>query len=260
MQNYQDAHLLYQPAVDPWQSPSARRRLSSHPLYLQVRNVIAQRITSGEWKPRMTIPSESELAREFNVSVGTMRKALDVAVSDRLLTRRQGRGTFVNDHSSTEHASRYTNIRNPEDSHVRGEVTIVSIIETSVNETEVIRLRMRPKERIHRIRRVWASQGKPYMLEDLAMPARLFPGLISPEDASLHIAPLAQKVGLLLGRHDERISIDKAAPDIAEVLKTDTGTPLLRLDRIVYSLQDVPVEWRLAQCLLEDRYYLAQYR
>ena len=54
---------------------------------------------SGEWKPGSAIPNESDLAREFGVSAGTMRKALDLMEGEHLLTRRQGRGTFVNDQS-----------------------------------------------------------------------------------------------------------------------------------------------------------------
>jgi DNA-binding transcriptional MocR family regulator len=71
---------------------STTSRFSIRPLYLQVRDVIAQRIVDGEWKPHTAIPSGSELAREFGVSPGTIRKALDLAEAERLLTRRQGRG------------------------------------------------------------------------------------------------------------------------------------------------------------------------
>jgi GntR family transcriptional regulator len=107
MHNAQEAYVAdNDPPVSLGTRPSPR--FSNCPLYLQVRDAIAQRIMSGEWRPRTAIPSESELAREFNVSVGTMRKALDVAEAERLLTRRQGRGTFVNDNSSGESAARYS--------------------------------------------------------------------------------------------------------------------------------------------------------
>ena len=240
---------------------STPHRFSTYPLYLQVRNAIAQRIMAGEWKPRTTIPSESELAREFNVSVGTMRKALDVAEAERLLTRRQGRGTFVNDHASSEHAAHYSNIRNREGYHISGDVTVLSVFETTVNEREGMLLRLRARERVHRIRRVWSIQGKPYMLEDVAMPAKLFPSFATHEDASVHIATLAQQVGILLGQHDERISVSNAAPDVAMALQIEAGDLLMRLDRVIYNLQQIPVEWRLGQCLMEDgRYYLAQFK
>ena len=50
--------------------------LSSRSLYLQVRDALAERIAKGAWRPGALIPNEGELAREFGVSPGTMRKAL----------------------------------------------------------------------------------------------------------------------------------------------------------------------------------------
>src|SRR5215510_9620939 len=84
---------------------------SRRPLYLQVRDVLAARIAAGQWKPGVTIPNENDLARELGVSSGTMRKALEFMEGERLLTRRQGRGTFVNDQTSHERADRYSNLR-----------------------------------------------------------------------------------------------------------------------------------------------------
>ena len=85
-------------------------RFSNRPLYLQLRDALAERIAGGQWKPGSAIPNESDLAREFGVSTGTMRKALDLMETERLLTRRQGRGTFVNDHASDELSARFSNL------------------------------------------------------------------------------------------------------------------------------------------------------
>jgi DNA-binding GntR family transcriptional regulator len=71
--------------------------LSNRPLYLQVRDAVAERIATGTWKTGNAIPNEGDLAREFGVSVGTVRKALGLLEGQHILTRQQGRGTFVND-------------------------------------------------------------------------------------------------------------------------------------------------------------------
>jgi len=235
-------------------------RFSNRPLYLQVRDAIAQRIVSGEWKPSMAIPNETDLAREFGVSPGTMRKALDLAEAERLLTRRQGRGTFVNDQSSQEYAVRYSNVRSRDGKRIDGEVEVLSIYEATVSESEGMRLRLRARDRVHHIRRVWSDNGKPYLLEDVVLSARLFPEIRSHDDASQRLAVLAQKFGVLLGRGDERITISSAEPDVASALHVASGTTVMRLDRVIYTLQGVPAEWRLGQCLTDDgRYYMAQF-
>src|SRR5690606_6038063 len=65
------------------------------PLYQRLRDAFQTRIASGEWKPGGPIPTEAELTREYGVAIGTIRKAVDTLVSDGLLQRSQGRGTFV---------------------------------------------------------------------------------------------------------------------------------------------------------------------
>ena len=62
-------------------------------------------------------------------SPGTIRKALDLLESERLVTRRQGRGTFVNDQSSEELAVRFIKFRDPKGEPLVGDVKSVEISE-----------------------------------------------------------------------------------------------------------------------------------
>src|SRR5690349_21939849 len=117
-------------------------RLSNRPLYLQLRDALAGRIAGGEWKPGSAIPNESDLAREFEVSAGTMRKALDLMEGEHLLTRRQGRGTFVNDQSSHELAARFSNIRCLDGKRICGDIKSAHITSGTANELERSRLQL----------------------------------------------------------------------------------------------------------------------
>ena len=76
-----------------------------------MRDAVAERIAAGTWKTGVAIPNEGDLAREFAVSVGTVRKALGLLEEQHILTRQQGRGTFVNDRGSEEAANRFQTIR-----------------------------------------------------------------------------------------------------------------------------------------------------
>src|SRR5690606_23364482 len=68
------------------------------PLYQQIKSLLLQGLDRGEWKPGEAIPSEHELAARFQVSQGTVRKAIDELAAENLLLRRQGKGTFVATH------------------------------------------------------------------------------------------------------------------------------------------------------------------
>jgi GntR family transcriptional regulator len=232
-------------------------RFSTRPLYLQVRDALATRIASGEWKPNAAIPNEGDLAREFGVSSGTMRKALDLMEGERLLTRRQGRGTFVNDQSSEELAERFSNIRTTDGERIVEEVKMLSIAQASANPSECARLRLRPDDKVWRIQRLRLQKGEPFMFEDVVMPAALFPGLDEQEDIPHRIAVLAQQYCILPGKGEERISIGAASASVAEALKLKAETPILVLDRLVYALDNRAVEWRVALGNLANKYYLA---
>jgi GntR family transcriptional regulator len=73
-------------------------RFLNPPLYVQLRDTLAERIASGEWKPGRGVPSTADLAREFGVSQGTVRKALRQLESECLVTRRQDHGTLKSVH------------------------------------------------------------------------------------------------------------------------------------------------------------------
>lgn len=242
--------------TDPMMTTS---RFSTRPLYLQVRDALAARIATGEWHPGATIPNEGDLAREFGVSSGTMRKALDLLESERLLTRRQGRGTFVNDQTSDELAERYSNIRAQDGEHISGDFQVLDVSEEAASEAECRRLRLREHDRVCRVRRLRLCRGQPFMSEQIAMPAALFPGLADREEFPHRIVILAQEFGVLLGKGEERISIHTASAETAQALRLAPGTPVLMLDRLIHTLEGRPVEWRLGQCHCADKYYLAEF-
>src|SRR5262245_39987981 len=127
-------------------------RPSTRALYVQVRDALAGRIATGEWKPGFAVPNEGDLAGDLGGSSGTVRKALELLEADKLITRRQGRGTVVNDPASHELACRFIRIRTADGERVSGEVTSQAISEGAANELECSRLRLRAGERVYRIR------------------------------------------------------------------------------------------------------------
>jgi GntR family transcriptional regulator len=231
-------------------------KLSARPLYLQLRDALLERIARGEWQPGQALPNESDLAREFGVSAGTMRKALDALEAERLLTRRQGRGTFVNDPNGDELVNRYTRICAADGSPMIGSIGDAEIETATANEIECLRLQLRDHAPVLRLARVRLNRGEPYLYEKVSLPAALFPNLSG--TTSLRIVKLAGQYGLLLGAAEERLSIGAAWPEAATALGIAPGSPVTILDRVVRALDGRPVEWRLAQCDLRSNLYMAR--
>src|SRR5262245_8363520 len=153
------------------------KRFHKRAIYQEIRDILAVRIATGEWKPGTALPSETDLAREFGVSAGTTRKALKLLEAERLLTRRQGHGTFVNAPHCDARALRYSNIRTSDGERIEGQINVLEVSEAPASEAQRERLSLCAADCVYHIRWLCLLNGEPFMVEELALPAALFPGL-----------------------------------------------------------------------------------
>ena len=133
--------------------------LAREPLYLQVCELLARRIADGAWKPNTTLPNEMELAREMGVSSGTVRKALERLEADRLVVRRQGRGTFVVDQAAPEAASRFDRLRRGDGDPLVWTAKLLQQGGGEPTPSEQRMLQIGPRERVVRKRRLLERIG-----------------------------------------------------------------------------------------------------
>jgi len=73
---------------------------SGMPLFRQAKRSLIKLIESGKYAPGDCLPSEFVIANGLQISIGTLRKAVDELVSENVLIRRQGKGTFVATHNN----------------------------------------------------------------------------------------------------------------------------------------------------------------
>ncbi|MGQ0673300.1 MAG: GntR family transcriptional regulator [Hyphomicrobium sp.] len=238
-------------------SMTAASRFATRPLYLQVRDLLVQRITLREWPPGSALPNEFQLAEELRVSTGTVRKALELLEEERVISRRQGRGTFVSDHSSSEFAIRFTNIVDPQGAPVSGQVDFRGVERVVASEQAIARLGLRQGQDVWQIRRTHRSGGTPYMAETSVVPAGMYHRL-APVPGSCAINVLAQANNIILKDALERVGLANCPSEDAAELGIGAGTPVLMLDRVIYAIDNRPAEWRLAHCHLGPNSYVAR--
>ncbi len=70
-------------------------RKSPVPLYIQLRQLLSDRISVGEWRPGDMLPTEEQLQDQYDLSRTTVRLALKELEIEGKISRQQGRGTFV---------------------------------------------------------------------------------------------------------------------------------------------------------------------
>jgi len=65
------------------------------PIYYQLKEIFIEKIETGEWGIGDSIPNELDLCKQYGVSRGPVRMALDILTRMGIITRKQGKGTFV---------------------------------------------------------------------------------------------------------------------------------------------------------------------
>lgn len=70
-------------------------RESPIPLYYQLKQLLLEKLDSGEWKPGDLVPSEQELQDTYGLSRTTVRQALAELTFEGRFSRHRGQGTFV---------------------------------------------------------------------------------------------------------------------------------------------------------------------
>lgn len=78
-----------------WQCRAVIDHEGMTPLYVQVADLVAERIRRGEIPPNRPIPSENALTQEYGIARGTARKAVELLRTRGLVKTVSGKGTFV---------------------------------------------------------------------------------------------------------------------------------------------------------------------
>ncbi|GAB6907223.1 Transcriptional regulator, GntR family [Desulfosarcina cetonica] len=86
-----------QSRISPTESDGTEKidKTSYLPAYVQLANILKQRISAGIYEPGSRLPSEASLAKHFGLSAMTARQAVGVLAEEGLVKRVQGSGTFV---------------------------------------------------------------------------------------------------------------------------------------------------------------------
>ncbi len=231
---------------------------SFQPLYDQIKILLTRSLIAGEWKPGEAIPSEMELAARYQVSQGTVRKAIDALAAENILIRRQGKGSFVATHTEPKHQYRFLRITPDKGEKIHPRTTFIDVKRGKANIEVARALALKPGASITAIRRVLVFAGKPVILDEVVVPSVLAPNLtiekIQESLGSIY-SFFETAYGLRMIRAEERLRAVAADAFSASHLQVKVGAPLLCVDRIAYTYGDKPVEWRRGLCLTEGYSY-----
>jgi len=242
--------LSFAPMATPPRRLLGALPASDRPLYEEVRARLIEGISTGAWRPGEAIPSEGELARAFGVAVGTIRKAVDTLVAGQALVRRQGKGTFVTTHDGGRLLFHFFHIVERGGGKAYPQVRLLDFRRDRADADAARALGIAPSDKVIRIRNLLALSERPVIVDDITLPAQLFPGLTEKifraRDNTIYNL-YQSRYGINVLRTDERLRGALATRDVAALLQLPVGAPLLEIRRVALTFRDRPVELRLSR-------------
>jgi GntR family transcriptional regulator len=115
---------------------------------------------------------------------------------------------------------------------------------------EAAALAIAPADKVIRIRNLLSLGGRPAILDDITIPAALFPGLtekifLARDNTIYHL--YQSRYGINVLRTDERLRAVLASREAAQLLQVAPGAPLLEIRRLALTFRDRPVELRTSR-------------
>ena len=223
--------------------------LGFQPLYRQVYTMLVRRIAEGAWRPAEVLPSEQVLAKELGVSQGTVRKALEVMATEKLVEKRQGKGTYVAEYTQERLLFQFFRLSRPTGERTSPTSKFESIKRRAGHRIELAKLNLNKNSEVIDIRRIRLIEEVPTLTEKIILPVELFPDIAKLRDLPNTLYSLYQsKYGISVIATHEEISADLANKHDAERLDLTPGTPLIHIDRIAVAIDGRHVEWRTSRC------------
>jgi GntR family transcriptional regulator len=219
------------------------------PLYREVRRRLLQSLADGEWKPGERMPSEPALAARFGVAISTIRAGISDLAAAGIVTRWQGRGTFVARHDLHPQGFRFSNIYDARGEKVftRREVVSFRRAQADPESARMLGLDQGGPRSVYRIEAVLRSGADPVAAMELLLPVPLFPRLKAAtfRQTGENLYALYQKAfGVTVVRMSEWVRARKSPAGLARMLRIAPGDPVLEVERVAYGFNDVPVEIR----------------
>lgn len=226
------------------------------PLYQQVYNLLVRRIVDGVWRPAEALPSEQMLAAELGVSQGTVRKALNAMVTEKLVERRQGKGTFVAQHTQERALFQFFRLRREDGSRVTPESRSCTVKRRKAKSQERQKLDLEEGAKVVEIRRTRLIDEVPTLVETVIVPLVLFPDIDEIGALPNTLYSLYQsRYGNSVVEADEQLRADAATREDARRLNIEVGTPILHIDRIAIAIGGRKVEWRISRVTTDKVVY-----
>ena len=200
--------------------------------YMQIAEIMRQRIARGQWVPGDRLPSLEELIEEFGVARVTIRQAVEQLTRDGLVSPQRGRGTYVTGRPvRTQWLKVQTSLAELAHSYDDTRPEIVNIDE-SIAHAPLTADDGTPAERYVFMRRVHSRDNQPYCVINIYLDERIFRRFPNRFRAETVIPILASMKRGGVAKARQVLTIGAADMEIAPLLHIPISTPVAHVRRV----------------------------
>lgn len=214
------------------------------PIYLQLREVVRNKIEEGEYAPGTAIPSENELSELYGVNRLTVRNALDALVSEGLLVRIQGKGAFVVGDRIERDLDSLSGFRQTmNDRNASPEAKILAKTRRKAGRKYARIFGIGEDDDIFYIRRLNSANGEPVSVEHTYIPASKVPKLDGIDLGVFSLYEVYGFYGLNPVRAYETLDLVSLEARDARMLDVEPGQVVMLLTCYTYDENDDVIEY-----------------
>lgn len=201
------------------------------PVYLQLREIVRNRIEEGEYLPGTAIPSENTLATTYGINRLTVRNAVDALVHEGVLQRVQGKGVFVVGHRYEEQldsSGGFVEEMNTAGSKRSSVKELVKMLRPAGNKYANY-FDMDPNGLIVYAKNFITNNNDPLTIQEIFVPQDVLPEMETVNSSVFTLREIFSFYGIRLGSLQQTMEVVNEQPKIQKLLDVPEGVAIVEL-------------------------------
>lgn len=202
------------------------------PLYRQIAGLMRRRMRSGQWPVGMQLPTLELLTEQFGVARVTVRQAMDLLEAEKMIWRRQGKGTFVAERAADHHwlsaATRWEDLVKL----IAGtESVTLDSFDSPHNPPLAEGTRFAAGYRF--LKKAHSYEGTPHLLLEIYLDASVYRRAPEKFETQPVIPILNSLLKQKIGHAVQTLTVGAADPEVARHLSVSVGAPVIEVQRTI---------------------------
>lgn len=205
------------------------------PMYLQLREIVRDRIEDGEYPPGAAIPSENDLADTYGINRLTVRNAIDTLVKEGLLKRVHGKGVYVvgkKVERDLNHLEGFTRIMLDKKAMPTPQIVTKAVRAAGGRYASLFGIA--PADEVYYVKRVDYADDEPCSLEEILVPKYVVPKLEGIDLSVFSLYEVYGFYGIGVARVEQTMELTTLEQSDARTLGISVDYPVLRFSSTTY--------------------------